>query len=105
MLALMWNGKLALCFGIEKPGATLAGQRLSINLFLQRDQRLQQRLGARGASWDVYIDRNVAIDALQYVVSLLERSARDGASSHRDHVSGFSHLVIEPNNLGRHLLG
>src|SRR5208283_4149682 len=60
------------------------GEPLAADLLLELHEAVQERLGPRRAPGDVDVDRDVAVDALQDVVALLERAAGDGAGAHRD---------------------
>ena len=68
-------------------------------------KRVDQGLGARRAAGNVDVDGDVAVDALEDVVALLERAAGDGAGAHGDDVLGLGHLVVEADDLRGHLLG
>ena len=105
MFALHRHGKLALRRRIQVPRPILPGQRLPIDPFLQRHKRVQQSFRPRRAAGNMHVHRNIAIDPLQHVVSLLERAAGDGACPHRNHILGLRHLVIKPHHLRSHLLG
>src|SRR5687768_6998447 len=69
------NGVFAAIVGSQMARRIGAGEALSTDLFLQRHQAVEQCLGARRAAGNVDVDRDVAIDALEHVVTLLERAA------------------------------
>src|SRR5882757_2440543 len=87
---------------MSRPAGTC--QSLLVNLLLQGHERVNQRFGARRTSGDVHVDRNIAVNTLQYVITLLERTARDRARAHSDDVFRLGHLVVETHNLWSHLL-
>src|SRR5215831_1743622 len=78
---------------------------LLINFALQRHERMNQRFGTWWTARNVHIHRDVAVDAFEHVVALLERAATDGTGAHRDDVFRLRHLVVEPHDLWRHFLG
>ena len=78
---------------------------LAVDLLLQRDESVHQRLRTRRAAGNMHVHGNIAINSLQHVVTLLEWPAGDGARAHRDHIPGLGHLVVEAHHLRRHLLG
>src|SRR2546425_13323776 len=90
---------------VEVTWAVGTRELLLTNLPLQRHEGMNQRFGTRGAAGDVHIHRDVAVDAFEHVVALLEGAAADGAGAHRDNVFRLRHLVVEPHDLGRHFLG
>src|SRR5215472_7239127 len=105
VLAEFRGWKLAWLLRLQKLSLVRAGKLLTVNLALQFHERVQQRFRSRRATRNVNIDRNVAVDSFEYVVSLLERPAGDRACAHGDHVFRIRHLVVEAHNLWRHFLG
>src|SRR5688572_28870491 len=85
--------------------ATFAGEGLCIDFALQRHEGVHQRFRPRWAARNVNIHRNITIDALEHVVTLLERPTRNRACPHGDHVLWFGHLVVEAHNLRGHFFG
>ena len=92
-------------------GATsLGGRRLLghelvlLDLALQLQQALEERLGARRAAGDVHVDRHDLVDAVDDVVAVVERPAAGGAGAHADDPLGLRHLVVEALEHRRHLL-
>ena len=83
-------------------GLVFTRQFLSVNFSLQFHKSMQKRLWSWWTSWNVNVDRNVAVDSFQDVVALLERPAGNGTSAHRDHVFRVGHLVVKTDNLRRH---
>ena len=80
-------------------------QFLAVDLPLKDDQSVQKRLRRGRAARNVYVDRDVLIDARDHVVAFLERPAAGGAGTHRHHVFRLGHLVVEPRDHGHHRLG
>src|SRR5262245_20196104 len=66
------HGELTRLIRLEKLGFICAGQFLIVNLALQFHECVKQCLRARRTAGDVNIDRNVTVDALEHIVSLLE---------------------------------
>src|SRR5438067_966432 len=99
------DGVLAGLGRVEMAGAGFAGKLLGVNLFLQRNEGVDEGFRSRRTTGYIDIDRDEAIYALENVVTLLERASGDGAGTHGDDVFGLGHLVIETDDLGRHLLG
>ena len=65
---------------------------------------MKERFGTRRTAEYAH-PPDVAVDAFEHVVALLEGAAADRAGAHRDDVFRLRHLVVEPHDLGRHLLG
>jgi hypothetical protein len=63
------------------------------------------RCRGRRAAGNIDVDRDEAVNSLEYVVALLERAAGDGTGAHGDDVFWLRHLVIEADDLGCHLFG
>ena len=61
--------------------------------------------GRGGQPGNVNIDRNVTVDSFKDVVALLERTARNGARAHCNHVFRIGHLIVKTHNLWRHFFG
>src|SRR6266508_1755510 len=73
VLAELWDGKFARRVRMEVARAARAGQRLLVDLSLQGHEGMDERLGPRRTAGDVDIHRNITINALEHVVTLLER--------------------------------
>ena len=80
-------------------------QSLAVDLLLQHDQAIQERLRRGRATGNIDIDRNILVDARNDVIAFFERPAAGGAGTHRDDVFGFGHLVVEPGDHRHHRLG
>ncbi len=86
-------------------GRRLLGDELVLlDLALQLQQPLEERLGARRAAGDVDVDRHDLVDAVDDVVAVVERAAAGGAGAHADDPLGLRHLVVEALEHRRHLL-
>src|SRR5436190_13736689 len=85
--------------------AVWAGQLLLVDLALQRHEGMDERFGSRWTAGDVHVHRDVAVNALEHVVALLERPAGDGTRAHGDDVFRLRHLVVEAHHLRGHFLG
>ena len=84
----------------RQPGARCAW----LDLLLQLEQALEQRLGARRAAGDVHVDRHDLVDAVDDVVAVVEGSAAGRAGAHGDDPLGLGHLLVEALEHRRHLL-
>ena len=104
MLTEPRHRKFAWRVRVEVARASVAGQLLFADLLLQRHEGVDERFGPRRAAGNVHIDGNVAVDAFEHVVALLERAAGNRARAHRDDILRFGHLVVEPHDLRRHFL-
>src|ERR1019366_7989171 len=99
-----------ICSGVSmaagRLGSLLAGEdgRLPERGVLGRLEVVLAELGQRGAARNVDVDRDIAVDALEHIVALLEGSAGDGAGAHRYAVFRLRHLVPEAHDLRGHLL-
>src|SRR6266480_2617272 len=105
MFAKRRHWKFARLFRLQELGLVRAAQFLTIDLALQFHERVQQRFRPRRTTWNVNVDRNVTIDSLEHVVTLLEWTSGNRACAHRDNVFRVRHLVVEPHDLRRHFLG
>src|SRR5271168_3631168 len=105
VLAKLRHWKLAGQVLAQMPWPRLPRQVLATDLFLQGHEGVNQGLRTRGTTGNVDIDRDVAVDSLEYVVAVAKGPTGNGARSHSDDVFRFRHLVIETNHLGSHLLG
>src|SRR5437660_5520019 len=83
-------------------GLVFTRQFLSVNFSLQFHKSVQKRLWSWWTSWNVNIDRNVAVDSFQDVVALLEWPAGNGTSTHRNNVFRVGHLVVKAHYLRCH---
>src|SRR5467141_104528 len=82
---------------------TLEGTFFVVDLFLELEDGVEQRLRPRRAARDVNIDGNDLIAALDDSV-IVENAARRGASPHGDDPLGFWHLIIELTDDRGHFL-
>ena len=76
-----------------------------LDLVLEFNQALQERLRRRRASRHVHVHRDVLVDAAHDIVAFLKRSAAGGAGAHRNDVPRLGHLVEQPHDIRHHLLG
>ena len=83
------------------PGAEVLGG----DLLLQLEDAVQQRLRPRRAARHVDVDRDDLVDALRDAVGVPVRAAAVGAGAERDDVLGLGHLLVEPPDGRRHLVG
>ena len=74
-----------------------------LDSFLQFHQSIQNGFGARRATWDVDIDRNDGVDALNSGVVVIE-PARTGADAESDYPFGLAHLVVNGFLHRRHFM-
>src|SRR4030095_5247444 len=74
-----------------------------LDSFLQFHQSVQNGFGARRATWDVDIDRNDGVDALNSGVVVIE-PARAGADAESDYPFGLAHLVVNGFQERRHFM-
>src|SRR5207249_2259021 len=79
MFAILRHRKFTRRTGIEVARAIWAGQFLLVDSPLQRHESVDKRFGPRRTAGNVHIDRNVAVDAFEDVVTLLEWSAGNRA--------------------------
>ena len=75
MLTELRHWKLARFVGIQMPRTFWTSEFLSLDLFLEGHDGVEERLWARWTSWDVHVHGDVPIDALEDVVALFERAA------------------------------
>src|SRR5205085_761476 len=66
------NGKFARLRALEMGGFVFSGQLLVLDLALQFHEGVEQRFRSRRATGNANIDRDVTVDSLQNVVTLLE---------------------------------
>ena len=83
----------------------LVDKRLRRDLLLELEDALEQRLGPGRAARDVDVDRDDRVDTLGDGVGVPVGAAGVGAGAERDDVLGLGHLVVEPADGGRHLVG
>ena len=84
-------------------GVQFAKGALALNLFLEFDDCVEQRLRARGAAAHIDVHREDAVDPLKDGVAPVHAPrARTGA--HGDHPLGLGHLVVDPPDSGRHFV-
>src|SRR4030095_15022528 len=77
------------CFRIKVPRAGRHEPRLLVNLALERHEGMDERLRPWSTARDMHVHRQVTVDALEHIVTLLERPAGNRAGAHRDHVLGL----------------
>src|SRR5260370_29318802 len=75
-----------------------------LDAVLQLDQPVEHGLGTRGASGNVDVDRDDAVDALQHCVVVVGTS-RAGAGAEGHHPLRVSHLLPHAAQEGRPALG
>ena len=75
----------------------------ALDLLLEQDQRLEQRLRAGRTALHVDVHRQHGVHALKHRVDV-EHPARVRARAHRDHPAGLRHLLVEPQDRRHHLL-
>src|SRR5262249_4790756 len=78
---------------------------LVLDLVLDFEQPLEERLGPGRAARDVDVDRDDLVDALAHRVRVLEEPAAVGAAPHGDDEAGLRHLVVEALDPEGHLVG
>ena len=83
--------------------SALEGTRFRIDLFLQLQNRVQERFRAGGTPWNVDIDWNNLIATLHDCV-IIEDAAGGSARAHGDDPLGLGHLVVQATDDGRHFL-
>src|SRR3981189_2143122 len=79
--------------------SALEGTRFRINLFLELQNRVQERFRAGGTPWNVYIHWNNLITTLHDGV-IIEDAAGSGARAHGYDPLGLGHLFVEAANDG-----
>src|SRR5436309_886089 len=72
VLAVLRHGKFSPCIRVPIARSIWPPQSLRIDFSLQSHERFDQRLWPRWTTGDMHIYRQIAIDALKHVVSLLE---------------------------------
>src|SRR5690554_1143513 len=72
---------------------------------LEQNDALEEGFGSRRTAGDVDVDGDDLVDALGHRVAVPVRAATVGAATHRDHVLGFGHLVVEATHGRDHLVG
>src|ERR1043166_799839 len=105
MLTKIGNREFTRLYWIEMGCFVSAGKFLAVDFSLEFHEGVEQRFGPRRTPGKENVHRNKAGHSFQYVIPLLEGSTRDRASAHRNYVFRVWHLVVEPDNLWRHLLG
>ena len=63
--AILRHGEFARGAGYQVPGTLRAGQRLFVNLLLQRHESVQERFRPWRAAGYMHFDRNVSVDAFE----------------------------------------
>src|SRR4051812_12120284 len=76
--------------------------RVALDLVLQLDDPVHQRLGPGRAARDVDVHRYELVGALHDGV-VVEHAGARGAGAHRDHPLGLEHLVVDAADDRRHL--
>ena len=86
--------------------AALARHAVLLDLLLQLQEAVEERLGPRRAAGHVDVHRDHLVDALEDVVAVPPVGpAVVRAGAHRQHVLGLRHLRVEPLDARRHLQG
>ena len=80
-----------------------SGELAVLDLVVQGQDGVHQRLGARRATRCVHVDGNDLVDALHECV-VVEHAAAAGADAHGDDPLGFHHLVVDLAQDRCHLL-
>src|SRR5882762_3190333 len=78
---------------------------LVLDLVLEANDSVEQPLGAGRASRDVDVHRDDLVDSLRDAVGVPVRPAAVGARTHRYHVLRLGHLLVDPLDRRRHLVG
>src|SRR5207247_5517186 len=103
------NRRLPLCLCGGRGGGSgdaPAEERFFLDLVLQFEEALDQRLGPRRAARDVDINGNDLVDALEdRVVVVVEWAPTRRARPHGNYVLGLGHLLPEAANDARELSG
>src|SRR6188508_1700217 len=81
--------------------ARLRAHPLLVDLALQLNDAVDERLGTRGASRHEDVDRHDLINALNNGI-VVEHAAAARTGAHRDHPLGLGHLVVNPAQYRRH---
>src|SRR4051794_7353554 len=90
---------------LRDPARPTLGGVLVLDALLQQHDALDERLGPRRTARHVDVDRDDLIDALGDRVAVPVGPAAVRARSHRDDVLPVGHLLVEPLDRGRHLVG
>mmetsp|Transcript_19324 Transcript_19324/g.76950 ORF Transcript_19324/g.76950 Transcript_19324/m.76950 type:complete len:263 (-) Transcript_19324:36-824(-) len=97
------------CVPVSRDDVSLAEAQqqraVGLDLFLELEQAVEERLGRRRAARDVDVDRDDAVDAAHDGVRVVVVSAAVGAAAHREHEARLGHLVVDLAERGRHLVG
>src|SRR5215469_9491342 len=75
------------------------------DFLLEQQHAIQERFGRRRAAWHVNVDRHDTVAAADHRVGKMIVAAAVGAGTHRDHITGFWHLVVNLAQRRRHLIG
>src|SRR5437870_2429549 len=65
---------------------------------------MNQHLGSRGTTWNVDVDGNDLVDALDDCI-IIKDTARGGARAHRYHPLWLGHLIVDAPQHGCHFSG
>src|SRR6266568_7406523 len=99
-----WSLEFGVSFGQRRAGFLQSGQqRLTLNLVLKFEQRVEQRLGPRRASRHVNVHRDDVVRALQHRVAPIHAAGR-GTRAHRDDPFRLGHLVVDALHGHGHLV-
>src|SRR5437868_278397 len=101
-------GLVASSVGERQPGAAAPlvpppGDLAIVDLLVEGEDGVDQRLGPGRASWRVHVDGHDLVDALDDGV-VVEHAAATGAHAHGDDPLGLHHLVVDLTEHRRHLL-
>src|SRR3954449_9829519 len=75
MLPKFWQRKFARGIGVQMPWAVSARQTLLTNSLLQGHESMEQRLWPGRTPRDMHVHRQIPVDPLQHIVTLLERTS------------------------------
>src|SRR3989475_3966484 len=75
------------------------------DLRAEPEEPFEERLGGRGAARHIHIDRHDRVDALERRAAVPELAARRRAVAHGDDPLRLGHLLVQPTEPGRHLVG
>src|SRR5438552_3801518 len=75
------------------------------DLLAEPEKAFEERFGARRAARHIHIDRHDRVDTLERRVAVPELAARRRAVAHGDDPLRLGHLLVQPTEPGRHLVG
>src|SRR5262245_20800174 len=88
------------CFG----GSWSGNRARALDLLLELDDAVQQRLGSRRASGHVDIHRNDAVAASNHRIGIVVVAAAVRAGAHGDDPARLGHLVVDLAQRGSHFV-